>query len=475
MKLDKNKKGCGSLAIKGAAILAALGALAFTVSEIDSIRSSMIKARFESNCNDFKVDIEACGQFGMRQFREPGSVEEMIAGRALLQKMCDDNQPVACRQIAYSNQSWAIEFVTYRDWRDELTTRCEEEGGTACLARVYINGEDFSPTYSPEMARKMGAYCQNGDKDACAGWLALKPYFPDLNISSGAACKAGLPGACETGDVLFYPASAATINREDPDGKGAGVDVENAKAKCREGDAPACESWGSELLSQNMREWRAVPLDAAIIEETFGMACRAGDPHACIHGANAAVDRQVGTPKDTKLADEYLTIGCGLGDAQACWFRLSIQSLPLDESREIAKTACYASRPEIYAPACETYAAIWMADNGYTPWIMNTALNAAVMKDTCSKFNDTYACGRLAMNSQFDNDRALPAIFPNRVEAWSAAAMACGKQNDLACTALIGIAKDWPTRTDQSVHELTESICTKLTGMCPSARAGLDL
>jgi hypothetical protein len=475
MNLEKKNTGRWSLLMKAAAVFAAIGALAFTISELDSIRSSMTKTRFESKCHDFKVDIEACGQFGIRQFREPASVEEMIAGRTLLQKMCDNNQPVACREIAYSGQSWAVEFMTYRNWRDELTSRCEKEGGTACLARVYINGEDFSPTYSPEMARKMGAYCANGDKDACAGWLALKPYFPDMKISFGTACKAGLPGACETGDVIFHSASAATINRKDPSGKGAGVDGENAKAKCRGGDASACESWGSELLSQNMREWRAAPLDAAIIEETFGTACRAGDPHACIHGANAAVDRQVGTPKDTKLADEYLTIGCGLSDAQACWFRLSIQSLPLDESREIAKTACYASRPDIYTPACGTHAAIWMADNGYTPWIMNTALNAPVMKDTCSKFNDTYACGRVAQNAEFENHQILPAMFPNRVEAWSAAALACGKQNDIGCTALIGISKDWPTRTDQSVHELVESICAKLPSMCPSLKAGLEL
>lgn len=475
MNLDKKKKGCGSLLTKAAALLLAVGALVFTVSEVDSIRRSMTKARFESNCNDFKVDIEACGQFGMRQFREPGSVEEMLAGRTLLQKMCDDNQPVACRQVAYSGQSWAVEFMTYRNWRDELTTRCEKEGGAACLARVYINGEDFSPTYSPEMAQKMGAYCANGDKDACAGWLALKPYFPDMTISPGAACKAGVLGACETGEVVFHSASGAMMNRGEPDGKGTGLDAENAEAKCREGDAAACGAWGSELVSQNMREWRATPLDSATIEETFGIACRAGDSHACIRGANAGVDRQVGAPKDTKLADEYLTIGCGLGDAQACWFRLSIQSLPLDESREIAKTACYASRPEIYAPACQTYAAIWMADNGYTPWIMDTALNAPVMRNTCSKFNDTYACGRLAQNAEFENDRVVPAMFPNRVEAWSAAALACGRQNDLGCTALIKISKDWPTHTNQSVDELAESICAKLPSMCPSVKAGLEL
>ncbi len=475
MNLEKKNTGCGSLLTKAAALLAAIGALIFTVSEVGSIRNSMTKARFESNCNDFKVDIEACGQFGMRQFREPGSVEEMIAGRTLLQKMCDDNQPVACRQVAYSGQSWAIEFMTYRDWRAELTTRCEEEGGPACLARAYIHGEDYSPNFSPGLVQKMEAHCAKGDLDACAGGLALKAFLPDTNLSPDAACKAGLPGACETGEVVFYSASGAMMNREEPDGKGAGLDAENAKAKCGEGDAAACGAWGSELVSQNMREWRAAPLDPAVLEETFGMACRAGDPHACIRGANAAVDRQVGAPKDTKLADEYLKIGCGLGDAQACWFRLSIQSLPVDESREIAKKACYASRPKIYAPACQTYAAIWMADHGYTPWIMDTALNAPVMRNTCSKFKDTYACGRLAQNAKFENDRVVPAMFPNRVEAWSAAALACGRQNEIGCTALIAISKDWPTRTDQSVDELVDSICAKLPSMCPSAKAGLEI
>ncbi len=469
MNLEAKKKGCSSFMLSAAAVLAALGALAFTVSEVDSIRSSMLKARFESNCNDFKVDIEACGQFGIRQFREPGSVEEMIAGRTLLQKMCDDNQHVACRQIAYSGQSWAIEFVTYRDWRAELTTRCEKEGGTACLARAYIHGEDFSPRFSAELVQTIGAHCAKGDLDACAGWLLMKP----ANMPTDTACKAGLPGACDTSKATFHSASAATTKREEADGKGAGLD--SAQTRCEAGDAAACGAWGTELVIQNMREWRAAPLDPKILEETFGTACRSGDSRACIHGANAAVDRQVGVSKDTKLADEYLKIGCALGSEQACWFRLSIQSLSVDESREIAKRACYASPPDIYAPACQTYAAIWMADSGYTPWIMDTALNASVMKNTCSKFNDTYACGRLAQNAYFENDRDLPAMFPNRVEAWSAAALACGKQNDVGCAMLIKISKDWPTETNQSVEELADSICNKVPDMCSVVRAVMEV
>lgn len=493
------------LILKYAAILGFAGlTLVYVAFEAQNIRWAMLKMRLESNCRDPKVDIEACGQFAIQNLYHPSTEDEHRAGLKLLTTMCEQGNPEACRNIAFSGESWMVDTVTYRDWQATAWQSCEQDGGESCMALAY----HATDAYPKKFYTVMAARCRKHDLAACAAWVhvAGQRNSEIRKEVLETACQSGLIGACASATVPLPLKKTACEEHDNPYVCFLAETSPDLKTWCANGVVQACrpDAWetfdgdrtktywdtrtlittvptncadgvvedclqdGLRHLAETQRAWRPEPLDPELFGQTFKKACEDGHNRACVEGAVALLDHEIGPPSNTTLAYELFSKACDRRDVQACWFLLSAPELSENKRKELIDHVCW-NAPRGYAEyvgACAMIGSNWLATNKLTPWRMDWVSNHAVMLDTCTKHRERGACARLAENLYSSTGDAWPTLPPKHVMAWSSAAIGCAKHRADACRTLVDVSKTWPTPTQQSVDELGTSVCAKVPKMC---------
>ncbi|MEZ4459384.1 MAG: hypothetical protein R3E66_06580 [bacterium] len=487
-----------SLGLVGFAILT----LAYAVFEARNIRMALLKMRLETNCHDPKLDIEACGQLGIRKLDFASDEAEMVAGRDLLDTMCANGNEVACRNAAYARMTWQRYSITFRDIPADLWRRCQADGGTACVA---IALQDDRPNGFVDVVKTK---CGAGDADACVAWTEVETI--DRVTAHTKACEVGVSGACSFGGVDATVVAQACQKSGDP---WTCFVATGDQKYCAKGVFAACnpeehprETWttsswsvalwgippdepsegspwnalveGRSAVAEDAALWRPTPLPLEQIANTFGAACDAGIAFGCIEGALAAVnvELQYLTPERVQPAHDMLAKGCEHGDQLSCWLRLSVTQVAEDEAFGVARDACYAAPRGLRKSdvgACDTYVALWMAKLKITPWLMDTTLASPRSLELCASQKDRRLCQVIAEQLNYADYFAQPNMLPRHVTAWNASAVACSKHDMRGCRTLVTIAKMWPFEPAQTPEELVLSVCAKVPEMCETTKDAL--
>jgi hypothetical protein len=492
----QNTKALG-VAVLGVSFLAML--LGFGISEAKNVQSSVQKMRLESACTDPKVDIEACGQLGIAQVNSAQTEKEVIAGRDLLDTMCKNGNPVACRRLLYARMSWQIDDLKYRDLPGELWKRCQDDGGTACLALTL--GEHELPSGLIEVAQ---AKCSESDLDACVAWAAAARS--DHDAAHIKSCELGIEGACTCSGVPAEVRKKACAQSQNP---WTCYAANGGSNYCELGVWPACDpvTWpekrweqirwserlrikpaeltppwenleaGREIIRKTHAVWRPDPMPLAEIERTFGAACDAGIAYGCTEGANAAANVQLEFRTQERIdhAQKSLNKGCKTGDYLACWQLFSIARLSPEMTMKHARDACYAAPRGVrtYPELCRTYAHLWMAEVGITPWLMDSTLATPESIAKCAEQKDRFLCLAVAESTRFELDTPEPTGMPQHIVGRDGAAISCSKNVTYGCEEMIKLARAWPVEPEQSPQDLAKTICAGLPKMCETVQQAL--
>jgi len=482
--------GVAVLGISGLAML-----LGFGISEAGKVQSSVQKQRMQSNCEDINVDLEACGQLGIAQVTSPVDEKELVAGRDLLDAMCKNGHPVACRRAVFARMAWQFDDLPYLDLPKELWARCQKEGGTACMALAlgeYILPDDFGT-----VAR---AKCSADDRDACVAWAASADW--DLDEAHTKSCQNGVKGSCTVGGVPINVREDACKMSQDPWTCFVSTGYKASALYCNQGVWPACapETWpkkrwhqitwaerlviepsdmtpswqnlrlGRQALQKSNFGWPPAPMTLTEIDETFGAACDAGNAYGCTEGANAAVNVafKLRTQERIDHAVKSLNTGCKNGDYLACWFLLSVVKVSPEQAMTKARDACYAAPRgvRLYPEICRTYVHLWMAEVGITPWVMDSTLARPEMMSTCAQQRDRFLCQAISVSTTFELSTPQPLALPQYAVGLDAAQIACSQNSPRGCTEFLDIARAWPSTTNESPEGLAKDICAKIPTMC---------